>query len=221
MSVCRQELEFAFFFKVGVLALTKRSLSGLSFQVLLTRSYSPSLRKKSRTLKTQLILFVSLKTHQFQTTQSSQNCSRIYVKESDKAILAWRSAYKTHIDKIQTKQFHSAGLIFIATAHGEHTESALPLLNLLDVLTVHVYRSHILKFTYLWHKGLLPKPFSNYFQYASNVHKYNTRYTSKQNLYVKKVRTNVGKQTIGYAACVIWDKIPLNLKELSVYQFSK
>ena len=22
------------------------------------------------------------------------------------------------------------------------------------------------------------------------------------------------KQTIGYAACIIWDKIPLNLKEL-------
>lgn len=102
------------------------------------------------------------------------------------------------------------------------TQSALPLLNLLDVLTVHnVYRSQILKFTYLWNKGLLPKPFSNYFQYASNVLKYNTRYASKQNLYVKKVRTNVGKQTIGYAACVTWDKIPLNLKELSVYQFSK
>ena len=29
------------------------------------------------------------------------------------------------------------------------------------------------------------------------------------------------KQTIGYAACVIWDKIPLNLKELRVYLFSK
>ena len=138
------------------------------------------------------------------------------------AILAWGSAYKTHINKIQIKQNHSARLIFFATDHGEHTESALPLLNLLDVLTVHnVYRFHILKFTYLWHKGLLPKPFSTYFQYASNVHKYNTRYASKQNLYVKKVRTNMGKQTIGYAACVIWDEIPLKLKELSVYQFSK
>ena len=138
------------------------------------------------------------------------------------AILAWGSAYKTHINKIQIKQNHSARLIFFATDHGEHTESALPLLNLLDVLTVHnVYRFHILKFTYLWYKGLLPKPFSNYFQYASNVHKYNTRYASKQNLYVKKVRTNMGKQAIGYAACVIWDEIPLKLKELSVYQFSK
>ena len=43
--------------------------------------------------------------------------------------------------KIQAKQNHSARLIFFATTYGEHTESALPLLNLLDVLTVHnVYR---------------------------------------------------------------------------------
>ena len=93
---------------------------------------------------------------------------------------------KTHIDKIQTKQNHSARLIFFAAAYGEHTESAFPLLNLLDVLTVHdVYRFQILKFTYLRYKGLLPKLFSSYFQYASNAHKYNTRYASKQNLYVK------------------------------------
>ena len=138
------------------------------------------------------------------------------------AILAWGSAYKTHIDKIQTKRNHSARLIFFATTYGKHTESALPLLNLLDVLAVHnVYRFHLLKFTYLWHKGLLPTLFSNYFQYASNVHNYNTRYASKQNLYVKKVRTNARKQTIGYAACIVWDKIPLNVKELNVYQFSK
>ena len=117
------------------------------------------------------------------------------------AILAWGSAYKTHIDKIQAKQNHSARLIFFATTYGEQ-ESALPLLNLFDVLTVHkIYRVQILKFTYLWHKGLLPKLFSNYFQYASNVHKYNTRYASKQ--------------TIGYAACTVWDKIPLTLKELN------
>ena len=65
------------------------------------------------------------------------------------------------------------------------------------------------------------KSFSNYFQYASNVYKYNTRYASKQDLYVKNMRTNMGKQTIGYAAFVIWDKVPLNFKELRVYQFSK
>ena len=50
------------------------------------------------------------------------------------ATLAWGSVYKTHIDKIQTKQNHSARLIFFTTTYGEHTESALPMLNLLDVI---------------------------------------------------------------------------------------
>ena len=53
------------------------------------------------------------------------------------AILAWGSAYKTHINKVQTKQNHSIRLIFFARTFGEQTDSALPLLNLLDVLTVN------------------------------------------------------------------------------------
>ena len=66
------------------------------------------------------------------------------------AILAWGSAYKSHIKKIQTKQNHAIRLIFFARTLGELTESALPLLNLLDVLTVNnVYRLHVLKFTHL------------------------------------------------------------------------
>ena len=44
---------------------------------------------------------------------------------------------------------------------------------------------------------------------------------NKTLIYAKKVRTNTGKQTIGYAACIVWNLIPSNLKELNVYQFSK
>ena len=62
------------------------------------------------------------------------------------AILAWGSAYKSHIKKIQTKQNHAIRLIFFARTLGKSTESALPLLNLLDVLTVNnIYRLHISK----------------------------------------------------------------------------
>ena len=47
-------------------------------------------------------------------------------------ILAWGSAYKTHISKIQVKQNHIVRLIFLATAFGGETEKAKPLLNLID-----------------------------------------------------------------------------------------
>ena len=117
---------------------------------------------------------------------------------------------------------HAIRLIFFARTLGKSTESALPLLNLLDVLTVNnIYRLHILKFTHLWHKGLLPVLFQSYFQYASSIHGYNTRYASKQNLYKPKERTNSGKQTVAFAASVLWDSIPVDLKSLNVFNFSK
>ena len=138
------------------------------------------------------------------------------------AILAWGSAYKSHIKKIQTKQNHAIRLIFFARTLGKSTESVLPLLYLLDVLTVNnIYRLHILKFTHLWHKGLLPVLFQSYFQYASSIHGYNTRYVSKQNLYKPKERTNSGKQTVAFAASVLWDNIPVDLKSLNVFNFQK
>ena len=36
-----------------------------------------------------------------------------------------------------------------------------------------------------------------------------------------KVRTNSGKQTITYTAAVFWDNIPIHLKQLNVFNFSK
>ena len=91
------------------------------------------------------------------------------------------------------QQYTAIRVIFFARTLGKSTESALPLLNLLDVLTVNnIYRLHILKFTHLWHKGLFPVLFQSYFQYASSIHGYNTRYASKQNVYKPKERTNSG-----------------------------
>ena len=92
------------------------------------------------------------------------NYSIIYPYISYAILISMGSAYKTHIDKIKTKQNHSARLIFFPTTYGGHTESALPLPDLINVLTVHnAYRFHILKFTYLWHKGLLPTLFFKLF----------------------------------------------------------
>ena len=52
------------------------------------------------------------------------------------AIIAWGSASASHLKKIQVKQNHIICLMFFATLYGKNTDSALPLLNLLDLLTV-------------------------------------------------------------------------------------
>ena len=46
----------------------------------------------------------------------------------------------------------------------------------------NIYSLHALKFAHLWHKGLLPDVFPNTFQYASEVHSYNTRYATPQKI---------------------------------------
>ena len=140
------------------------------------------------------------------------------------AILAWGSSYKTYIQKVQTKPNHAIRLIFFARAFGEQTDSALPLINLFEFLTVNnVYRLHM-------HYDLLTCGIRTFFQTFSTIssstlvlslHTYNTRYAASQNLYKTRVRTNTGKQTISYKASVFWHNIPPYMKNLNVYQFSK
>ena len=56
--------------------------------------------------------------------------------------------------------------MFFATLYGPDTDSALPLLNLLDLLTVNnIFKLKLLNFTYQWHSKKLPNIFSQHFCY--------------------------------------------------------
>ena len=90
------------------------------------------------------------------------------------------------------------------------------------MLTVaNVYRLHALKFIHAWHKGVLPEPFNHFFQCASNVHNYNTRYAAKQNLHKFRVKTNTGKQMISFMAIDRSLARTAKFKDLNQFAFSK
>ena len=93
------------------------------------------------------------------------------------AITSWGGAFTTQIKKVQTKQNHVIRLMFFATLYRPDTDSALPLLNLLDLLTVmNIYKLKLLNFTHQWHFKKLPNIFSQHFCYASEVHTYHVIY---------------------------------------------
>ena len=112
--------------------------------------------------------------------------------------------------------------MFFATLYGPDTDSALPLLNLLDLLTVNnIFKLKLLNFTYQWYSKKLPNIFSQHFCYASEVHAYNTRYASKDNLYKARFRTNLGKQTTSAMTTELWQQLPTYIKNLPSYSFLK
>jgi len=150
--------------------------------------------------------------------------------------LDYRIPVHFHVIKTLSPQSHSHSIIHIfhlaSTSKGCHRSPTVTLsfTYLIQLFwchginkchSIHCHKIHKCHSIYLWHKGLLPKLFQDFFQYAGNVHGYNTRYASRKNLYISKVRTNSGKQSITYTATVLWDNIPIHLKELNVFNFSK
>ena len=106
--------------------------------------------------------------------------------------------------------------------HAVEVHSTLPLLNLLDLLTVtNIYKLQLLNFTHQWHSKKLPNIFNQHFRYASEVDIYNTRYASKSNFYKPRSRTNIGKQTTVAMATELWQQLPTHIKDLSTYNFPK
>ena len=57
----------------------------------------------------------------------------------------------------------------------------------------------------------IPSLFHDSLREVSNLHKYNTRYTSKSNFYRPNVRTNTGKSTFVYVASKLRETVPTNL----------
>ena len=137
-------------------------------------------------------------------TQISYNFISSYISY---AIVAWGSPSKTNLQKVLAKYYHDIRIMYFATQSGKNTDSALPLLNILEILTVtNVHCLRVLKFVHAWHKGILPELFHEFFQYAAN-----------QNLPSK---TNIGKQ-VSFTAIDLWQEIPCRFKNLNQFAFSK
>ena len=138
------------------------------------------------------------------------------------AILAWGSTYKTQIKKVQIKQNTVIRVIFFAITYGQNTESALPFMRLLDILDVEsLYKLQIFKFAYLWQRNELPDIFHDYFQFACDVHSYNTRYATRNNFYKPRTRTNIGKQSVSSIAVDLWQESPKRSPKFLVFKKSK
>ena len=98
-------------------------------------------------------------------------------------LVKWLTKLITRSETIATAKFVAISADVIVPLLNQ-TEIALPLLNLLELLTVqNIFKLKLRYSIYKWHTKQLPNIFDHRYRYASDVHTHNTRYTSKSNLY--------------------------------------
>lgn len=136
------------------------------------------------------------------------------------AITSWGSAYKTRLNKIRTKQNKCIRSIFFAHSR----ENATPYYNLLDILKLdNIFKLKVALFA---HKIInnptgIPTIFSGTLPLASDFHSHYTRFVSNLNFCRPLIHNNYGASTFTFIASKIWETIPLYLKKLYYYPFSK
>ena len=136
-------------------------------------------------------------------------------------LLSWGNTYKSKLTKIYTKQNKAIRTIFFAKSR-ENADIYYNILDILNLENVFKLKSACLIYRICNSPSDLPEAFSNYVVQASHKHQYNTRFASQNNLYRPKIRTNFGKHTFRYSASIIWETIPLNIKQSnSISSFKK
>ena len=89
-----------------------------------------------------------------------------------------------------------------SSKYREHTDPIFEKLGLLKFQDLNKYL--LCRFMFRWYHDKLPTIFYDVFTNVNDVHKYNTRQT--KHLYIKKVKTNLGKTKFSYQAPLIWNK---------------
>lgn len=101
-------------------------------------------------------------------------------------------------------------------------DNATPYYNLLGTLNLkmHVYKFKVALFTHKIVNGStnISTIFHRALTWASEIHNYNTRFTSRLNLHRPKAN-NYGISTFAFVSSKLWEAIPTNIKNLPYTSF--
>ena len=120
-------------------------------------------------------------------------------------------SFWSNIKVLQIKQNHIVRILFFFYFVWEKYRKSVN----------HIYELQALRCIRKWHKQELSSIFNSCSHYAKNIYWQNTRYTSKDNLYMTCFGTNTGKQAISATAVDLRQELTPNFKPLSTSIFNK
>ena len=114
----------------------------------------------------------------------------------------WGNAYDTNLYPLVVLQKRIIRIITFSK-YLDHTGPLFKELGFLKIGEINKYLFG--KFMYRWYKSQVPLLFLDMFQYVRNIHGYGTWQADQ--LYIPKVKTNLGKCSLKYKGSVIWNSI--------------
>ena len=133
-------------------------------------------------------------------------------------IMSWDNTYKGSLQKIVRKQNQCIRCIFFLSKN-ENLEPYFKISDILRLESVFQYKIAIFTKTLLTPNTMYPSAFNDIITPISEIHNYNTRLSSKQNIFRPSIRTNYGKFTFKYTSSLIWQFVPDDLKSLPLKSF--
>ena len=140
------------------------------------------------------------------------------------AITSWGSVCKTRLKRIRTKQ--NKCILSIFFFFFLHTVERILRLTIIYWISSKLITFSKLKVALFAHKIIndptgIPTIFFGTLPLASDFHSHYTRFVSNLNFYWSQINYNYGASTFSFIAWKIWETIPLELKKLCYYRFSK
>ncbi len=133
-------------------------------------------------------------------------------------ISSWGSAPPTNLNELQRKQNHCIRVVYdldrMCNRDNMYFNNKFLKVN-------EIYHSECLKFVYKYHNNNIPLAFNSYFSYASDVHRYNTRYATNFNFQVPIIHKNFGIRSPSYTGLKLWSQILPAAKSFSENQFKR
>ena len=104
--------------------------------------------------------------------------------------------------------------LIVFKPYTEHTKPIFRQLEIPNIEQINYFLTTIFKFRHHQLENL-PEIFKNYFKTSKEIHRYNTRNSSK--LYKSFLKTNYAKQTLKHRGVDIWNSLDCNYKHIKSY----
>ena len=121
-------------------------------------------------------------------------------------ILTWGSANNTVLHLLQVPQNQIVKIVSNVKTNERITNNSIhKQLKLLKIK--NIYQLEVPKFMYEHQHNKLPNLCNFYFTPTASIHKYNSRSTSHNNLYLSSINSNAAKNAIQFNGVQIWNSL--------------